>query len=518
MRHRAGIYLRLSRDDGRNGEANSIAGQRRDCLAYCEARDWDVVEFTDEGISASKGLDRPAYSRLLDAMTAGDLVAIVAAKQDRFTRDSDAEWGQLKRLAREAGVEIHTADSGPLRLDTADGELSADIRAVFGAFEARVIQARTRRGLQTRREAGEWASHGQTYGYLPGGIVNEEQAAHVRWAYDQILNQGRNVRHVFETWRHDGVLTVRGNQWSSVDNVARTLRNPVLAGLVVHKGEILGPGNWAPIVSPEERQQMMAAIEANIVGARGYNRRAPRERQLAGLVLCGNPDCDLRPMKAHNPGNGRPYSFYCDPRRYGCGNRVPGGVVEEIAIKVAVQILLHTQEPETTLPEFDDTRLRAIEDQIAQVRQAVAKLDLRASDAVPILDELRQALEEQHAAKDAHDNARALKSWHHRELEAVMDGDREAIAAVIDNVRVLPERRGYVVEARKGLDLIGVKSTWLVDADGKLDLESVLVVPDEPIVSKPHGIPIDPEMAAMVQYLAVADRALGRVDDPEVPD
>jgi hypothetical protein len=85
-------------------------------------------------------------------------------------------------------------------------------------------------------------------------------------------------------------------------------------------------------------------------------------------------------------------------------------------------------------------------------------------------------------------------------------------------VRVLPERRGYVVEARKGLDLIGVKSTWLVDADGKLDLESVLVVPDEPIVSKPHGIPIDPEMAAMVQYLAVADRALGRVDDPEVPD
>ena len=52
----AAIYLRLSNDDGRQGESLSIEGQRQDCSAYAERQGWSVVEFEDDGFSASKDI------------------------------------------------------------------------------------------------------------------------------------------------------------------------------------------------------------------------------------------------------------------------------------------------------------------------------------------------------------------------------------------------------------------------------------------------------------------------------
>jgi DNA invertase Pin-like site-specific DNA recombinase len=39
----AAIYLRLSNDDGRQGESLSIEGQRQDCSAYAERLGWSVI-------------------------------------------------------------------------------------------------------------------------------------------------------------------------------------------------------------------------------------------------------------------------------------------------------------------------------------------------------------------------------------------------------------------------------------------------------------------------------------------
>lgn len=452
-KQRAGIYLRLSRDDGRAGEANSIAGQRADCLAYAERNGWVATEFVeDEAVSASKGLERPAYMAMLDAMSAGQLDHVIAAKQDRYTRDRDVEWGQLARLAQATGVHVHTADSGDLRLHTPDGALSAGLRSEFSAFEARLIGARTRRGLRTRREAGEWTSSGRTYGYFKGGTVNPEQAEHIRWAYDQILNHGKTARDVFDRWRANGVLTVNGKPWTNVGRVASMLRNPVLSSRVFYKGEYLRRGKWEAIVAPEEQDRLSMVISAQYTGARGYGQRRPRKRFLAGLMLCGNPECDLLPMVSQNPSNGRGYYYWhCDRRRGGCGNRVRGDAAESLAKLVASFLYLYEEPPEVQ-SVWDDTEMRKIERQLAEVREALASNAMRASDAVPVLNRLNERLAEQQAAKDAHEARRkAVEDWHLARRESVLSGDdTDAVRAILDNVRVLPSRGGYVFEARNG--------------------------------------------------------------------
>lgn len=63
----AGAYLRLSNDDGRQGESLSIEGQRADCQRYADRMGWAMVEFVEDGVSASKGLDGPKWNALMSA-------------------------------------------------------------------------------------------------------------------------------------------------------------------------------------------------------------------------------------------------------------------------------------------------------------------------------------------------------------------------------------------------------------------------------------------------------------------
>ena len=84
---RAALYLRVS--TGRQAEADlSIPDQRRQALAFCAARGWDVaVEFVEPGAS---GMDdrRPELQRLLDIATAGaaPFDVVVVHSFSRFAR------------------------------------------------------------------------------------------------------------------------------------------------------------------------------------------------------------------------------------------------------------------------------------------------------------------------------------------------------------------------------------------------------------------------------------------------
>jgi DNA invertase Pin-like site-specific DNA recombinase len=455
-----GVYLRLSKEDKRGGavsEANSIKGQRQDCLVYIDRNDPDarVIEFAEaEFITASKGLDRPAYIKMLDAMADGSLDHIVAAKQDRFTRDRDVEFGQLKAYAASAEVQVHAADSGSL-FDSADRELASGIRAEFAAFESKLIGRRVKRNMQVRREEGYWSHGGQTFGYDSKGNVNEEQAHWVRWAYDAILKHGKTAQDVYDHFRAHDVLTARGKPWNNVGNVIRMLKNPALAGIVTYQGEVLEDvqARWEPIVTREERDELIEYFRTRQLIDRGvYGQRTRRAYMLAGKVLCGREGCDLATMTVNKPGGrNRTHYWRHDRRKGGCGNYTRGAELDFLASNLAVYFLTNTPAPEVTVPEFDDTLLKEIESQIAEVRAELVAGTIRAADARPVLDGLNKRLEEQQAAQREHEEqARAAESWFSTQATAALAGDHDAVRSVIDNVRVLPDQKGYIFEGVNG--------------------------------------------------------------------
>ena len=54
MEEKIGLYLRLSRDDEREGESMSIENQRKFLMRYAQSRNWTVQEiYTDDGYTGT---------------------------------------------------------------------------------------------------------------------------------------------------------------------------------------------------------------------------------------------------------------------------------------------------------------------------------------------------------------------------------------------------------------------------------------------------------------------------------
>ena len=85
--YKVGIYLRLSKDDERQGESLSIENQRRVLTNYVNEQGWSIYdEYVDDGISGVS-FDRPGVQRMLDDAKTGRINLIICKDMSRFGRN-----------------------------------------------------------------------------------------------------------------------------------------------------------------------------------------------------------------------------------------------------------------------------------------------------------------------------------------------------------------------------------------------------------------------------------------------
>ena len=83
----AGLYLRLSQEDERQGESLSIENQRYILRKYAEENNIEVYgEYIDDGISGTT-FNRPEVQRLLDDAKTGVISTIIVKDLSRFGRN-----------------------------------------------------------------------------------------------------------------------------------------------------------------------------------------------------------------------------------------------------------------------------------------------------------------------------------------------------------------------------------------------------------------------------------------------
>ena len=167
---RAALYLRVS--TGRQAEADlSIPDQRRQAIAYCKARGWEVAaEFVEPGAS---GMDdrRPELQRLLDlAIDGGAPYDVVLVHSfSRFARDHFALEYHVRRL-RKAGVRLVS-----ITQDLGDDPMSVMVRQVFALFDeyqSKENAKHTLRAMQENARQGFWNGSKAPFGYA---VVDAEQ-------------------------------------------------------------------------------------------------------------------------------------------------------------------------------------------------------------------------------------------------------------------------------------------------------------------------------------------------------
>lgn len=281
-----GVYVRISSDV--LGEGLGVARQEQDCRALAARQGWEVAGvYVDNDVSAFSGKARPEYARLLADIKSGRLERVVTWHPDRLHR-SPKELEAFIDLIEATGCQVDTVQSGRIDLSTPSGRLNARVVGGFARYESEHKSERVRRKLLQNAEAGKHHGGSRPYGWQDDRMtLREDEARWVRLAARMLL-EGNSVKAITRTLHEQGSTNSLGKPWKDV-TVRSMLVRPRNAGLRVHHGEVVGQGQWAPILERETWEQVRLVLTDP---SRTTNPGAlSRHHLLTGIARCGLPAC-----------------------------------------------------------------------------------------------------------------------------------------------------------------------------------------------------------------------------------
>jgi DNA invertase Pin-like site-specific DNA recombinase len=427
-------YTRIS--DDLEGQGLGVERQTEDSLRLAAQDGATIPEdniFEDNDISAStlSKKPRPSFERLIAYVLTRQIKRVYAYSNSRLTR-RPMELEVLIQLAEQYGLKIRTAVSGDDNLNTADGRMTARIKAAVDAAEAEKTSERVKRQKQQRLASGlPLGSRYRTFGYTApsGGKQNPdgdawevipEEADIVREVFERCA-KGESVNSISRDLRARGVLTVSGKPFSFAAT-ARILDSPIYAGLLAYKGEVIGKATVKALVT----EAQFAAASQRATRPAWNTRKA----LLSGIALC---DACKTPMN-HTGG-----AYVCARIVGGCGKvRIKSEWLDR-SVGHAVRFLIMWQRAQKSTkvevaPVVESDPVEAIDRKIEKAQQAHTAGELDLADLLPILKALRaqraKLVEEKTAAVEEDSTWAAMDDYDSADLSLKRSIIKRHIVAV----------------------------------------------------------------------------------------
>ena len=369
----AGLYMRLSQEDERQGESVSIDNQRTILRKYAEDKGFEIHdEYIDDGVSGTT-FQRPEVQRLLDDAKTGVINTIIVKDLSRFGRNY-IEVGQyvdyvfpafgIRFIAIQDNVDTENRDSGAMEM--------MPIMNVFNEWHAANTSKKIRAVRRSNALAGIYSAKKATYGYIKGTdkkrtpVIDEEVAPIVRRIFEMYAS-GISPKNIADILNAEGIASPgkyayeklghkgRPNEmrlWCEVsirfmlNNIMYIGHLPMLQETTVsyknHKRQAKDRSDWVitynnhePIISQElwdrvqERQKHMA---------QGRKTRSGYIHPLSGFLVCADCGSKLK-MSGHSNKAKTEYQYHFNcglHLRYGktlCfSHYIPAKVLEEIVL------------------------------------------------------------------------------------------------------------------------------------------------------------------------------------------
>ncbi len=383
----AGLYMRLSQEDERQGESLSIDNQRHILRKYAEEHGFEIhAEYIDDGVSGAT-FDRPQVQRLLDDAKTGVINTIIVKDLSRFGRNY-IEVGQyldyvfpafgIRFIAIQDNVDTSNRDSGAMEM--------MPIMNVFNEWHAANTSKKIRSAKRALALDGVYSARKASFGYIMGTdkkrtpIIDEEAASIVRRIFEMYAS-GISPLHIADTFNVEGVtspskyaLEKCGHQgrktsmylWSN--SCIRTILNNMMylghlpqmqQTSVSYKNHkrynkdksewIITYNNHEPIISQELWDKVHARMQSP---SKGRKTKAGFVHPLSGFLYCA--DCGAKMKMSQNKKRGiAHYNFNCGHHmRYGksyCfSHYITAKAIEEIVLddirEMAKRIVLDEDE------------------------------------------------------------------------------------------------------------------------------------------------------------------------------
>jgi site-specific DNA recombinase len=370
----AAIYCRISKDG--DGLRAGVDRQAQDGRALAERKGWPVGEvFVDNDLSAWSGKRRPEYERMLEAIRASTVDAVIVWHLDRLTR-TPRELEEFFDVCDAARLTRMATVTGDIDLGTRDGRLQARILGAVARKSSDDASARIRRAFDEKAANGLWKRGGlRPFGYVwsddAGTIVPyQPEAELVREAARRVL-AGESRRAITLDWDARGLTTSQGKPWS-ITRLADVLRSPTLVAKRIHRDEVVGDGTWEPILAIDT----WAAVDRKLRRTRSGARPGRQRHLLTGIIVCG--ECGRRMSAKSRPnreGEGRrTYACVSDSAK-SCGKvRVIAGPVERLVLDQAWEWLEPDQIVDADATISETPAETAMNDRLAELDEYEAEL------------------------------------------------------------------------------------------------------------------------------------------------
>lgn len=348
-------YYRLSKDDGKSHESDSIANQRMLIHAYLEKHPNIILvdEADDDGYTGTN-YDRPGFRKVMDCINSGKVNCVIVKDLSRMGREYIETGKYLEMIFPSLGVRfIAINDDVDSEKRRHGDDLIVPIKNIMNESYCRDLSKKLRYQFQIQRSNGEYLGAFVSYGYCKSPddkhkIVIDEYASEVVKGIFSLFFQGYSQNMIADYLNGENVLTpaeykqslglkYRTNfqiatkaKWSVVQ-INRILTNPIYIGTLVQGKR--GTPNYKVKMMRVRKEDEWTVVENNhpaIIDPLMFalvqkmllrdTRRAPGNDvllPLAGVLFCA--DCN-RSMLRRSVTRGKKKFYYYVCSNYKRGN------------------------------------------------------------------------------------------------------------------------------------------------------------------------------------------------------
>ena len=223
------LYCRLSQDDGREGESNSIVNQKEYLMKYAKEHGFPNPKFyVDDGYTGTN-FDRPSFKEMSADIEKGLVKTVIVKDLSRFRRNYIEVGSYSEIIYPEAGVRfiaiMDNVDTGSLE--------SNEFAAFTNLFNEWYPKSTSKKVKEVKKAKGLAGEHlgAPPYGYLRNPddktrwLVDGEAAAVVRRIFSLCM-QGKGVSAIATTLWKDRTLTPSAYKASKGIGVAKVSEDP----------------------------------------------------------------------------------------------------------------------------------------------------------------------------------------------------------------------------------------------------------------------------------------------------
>ena len=317
------LYCRLSQDDGREGESNSISNQKEILAQFARANGFhNTMFFVDDGISGTT-FDRPDFQRMQRMIENGEIGVVIVKDLSRFGRNYLDVGEYLEIKYPTLGVRFIAIQENVDTLKNTGTEMMP-FNNIFNEWYAAQTSKKIRAVWKSKAEKGERISQTVPHGYKKSEgnpkqwIIDEPAAKVVRYIF-QLCIEGLGPTQIAHRLEDEKILCPtayamqngrktpnplpkRGEYAWDGATVKHILANRQYTGCTVNfKTTLVSYKVHKTVHNPEEEWQIIPNTQEAIIDEDTFNRvqelregrrrntATGRESLFSGLLYCA--DC-----------------------------------------------------------------------------------------------------------------------------------------------------------------------------------------------------------------------------------